>query len=162
MEADEDKEEAGDENDDDEEQEDSDDDDEDSDGDEEEEDDKIRQMKVNNQNNSKALKVVTAELVASHAHLPWAETFDVIPATPLPFSDNGDPESNPLDVHDDLKREVAFYNSALEAVHMARSQCKKAGIPFSRPDDFFAEMVKTDGTSYKRIVVASTQLFACF
>ena len=52
---------------------------------------------------------------------------------------------NPLDVHDDLKREVAFYNMALEAANMARKLCHDANVPFSRPEDFFAEMVKTDG-----------------
>eukprot|EP00980_Cylindrotheca_fusiformis_P011936 scaffold2830_cov131-Cylindrotheca_fusiformis.AAC.57 len=111
------------------------------------EDPKMKQMIANNSHNSKALAVVTAELAAAHARLPWAERFEVVPETPLPFGENGDPESNPLDVHDDLKREVAFYNLALEAVHKARKECKKAKIPFSRPDDFFAEMVKTDGTS---------------
>lgn len=109
-----------------------------------EEDEKMKRLKANNHNNSKALSVVTAGLAAAHAKLPWAETFDIIPKTPLPFGDNGDPESNPLDVHDDLKREVAFYNMALEAVHCARKECKKAKITFSRPDDFFAEMIKTD------------------
>jgi rRNA-processing protein EBP2 len=113
---------------------------------EDEEDEKARRMKANNQNNSKALTVVVAELVKAHAGLPWAETFDIIPPTPLPFGEKGDPEHNPLDIHDDLKREVAFYNTALEAVNEARTRCKEAGIPFSRPDDFFAEMVKNDGT----------------
>lgn len=109
------------------------------------EDPKMMRLRANNNQNAKALAVVTAEMVASHSKLPWAERFDVIPETPLPFGENGDEESNPLDVHDDLKREVAFYNLALEAVHKARAECKKATIPFSRPDDFFAEMVKTDG-----------------
>ena len=112
---------------------------------EEEEDEKIKKMRVNNSQNSKALAVVTSELVAAHSKLPWAETFDIIAPTPLPFGENGDEESNPLDVHDDLKREVAFYNMALEAVHEARKECKKAKVPFSRPDDFFAEKIKTDG-----------------
>jgi len=54
-------------------------------------------------------------------------------------------EGLPIEVHDDLKREVAFYNLALEAVHAARQQCETLGMPFTRPEDFFAEMVKTDG-----------------
>ena len=106
---------------------------------------KLKQLRANNAKNSKALSVVTAELIAAHSKLPWAERFDVIPETPLPFGENGDPDSNPLDVHDDLKREVAFYKLALEGVNEARKQCNKANVPFSRPDDFFAEMVKTDG-----------------
>eukprot|EP00526_Cylindrotheca_closterium_P012611 CAMPEP_0113630262 /NCGR_PEP_ID=MMETSP0017_2-20120614/15721_1 /TAXON_ID=2856 /ORGANISM="Cylindrotheca closterium" /LENGTH=444 /DNA_ID=CAMNT_0000540715 /DNA_START=63 /DNA_END=1397 /DNA_ORIENTATION=- /assembly_acc=CAM_ASM_000147 len=105
---------------------------------------KMKQLRANNAHNSKALSVVTAELVAAHAKLPWAERFDIVPETPLPFGENGDEDSNPLDVHDDLKREVAFYKLALDGVNLARKQCKKANVPFSRPEDFFAEMVKTD------------------
>jgi hypothetical protein len=68
----------------------------------------------------------------------------VIPEEPLPFGGISK-EGSPLDVHDDLKREVAFYNVALESVKLARTLCGEAGIPFSRPEDFFAEMVKSDG-----------------
>jgi len=124
----------------------------DSDSDEETEEEKknIKKMEKyttlenNNNINSKALSVVAAELTAVHSKMPWAETFVIVPPTPLPFGQNGDPESNPLDIHDDLKREVAFYNTALEAVNQARSKCQEFDIPFTRPDDFFAEMVKTD------------------
>ncbi|TIA82293.1 hypothetical protein E3P94_02257 [Wallemia ichthyophaga] len=48
------------------------------------------------------------------------------------------------DVYDDLSRELAFYKQSLEAVERAKPQVLKAGVPFSRPNDFFAEMVKTD------------------
>mmetsp|Transcript_28672 Transcript_28672/g.77634 ORF Transcript_28672/g.77634 Transcript_28672/m.77634 type:complete len:446 (-) Transcript_28672:1535-2872(-) len=105
---------------------------------------KYSRLENNNNMNSKALSVVAAELTSIHSKMPWAETFVIVPPTPLPFGDNGDPESNPLDIHDDLKREVAFYNTALEAVNLARPKCEEAGIPFTRPEDFFAEMVKTD------------------
>eukprot|EP00339_Tiarina_fusa_P014013 CAMPEP_0117020064 /NCGR_PEP_ID=MMETSP0472-20121206/15301_1 /TAXON_ID=693140 ORGANISM="Tiarina fusus, Strain LIS" /NCGR_SAMPLE_ID=MMETSP0472 /ASSEMBLY_ACC=CAM_ASM_000603 /LENGTH=410 /DNA_ID=CAMNT_0004725173 /DNA_START=126 /DNA_END=1355 /DNA_ORIENTATION=+ len=108
---------------------------------------KSEQMEKNNHFNSKALSIVTAELVASHARLPWSETFDVIPPTALPFGKkvvDEDDEEEVVDIHDDLKREVAFYNIALEAVHESRKRCKTSDIPFSRPEDFFAEMVKTD------------------
>jgi len=122
-------------------------DDDDSEDEDDETSEKALRLIKNNRVNSNALAVVTTELVASHAHLPWAERLQIIPATPLPFGEKPDPESgtSPLDIHDDLKREVAFYNCALEAVHEARARCTKAGIPFSRPDDFFAEMIKTDG-----------------
>lgn len=124
----------------------------DSDSDEEEDEDKesskvekkYKKLQDNNYINSKALSVVAAELTSIQSKLPWAETFVIVPPTPLPFGENGDPESNPLDIHDDLKREVAFYNTALEAVNLARPKCQEFGIPFSRPEDFFVEMVKTD------------------
>merc|ERR1712238_307670 len=103
-----------------------------------------KRLQNSNNINSKALSVVTAELTSVHSKLSWAETFVIVPRTPLPFGNHGDPESNPLDIHDDLKREVAFYNTALEAVNLARPKCQEFGIPFSRQEDFFAEMVKTD------------------
>mmetsp|Transcript_2842 Transcript_2842/g.4331 ORF Transcript_2842/g.4331 Transcript_2842/m.4331 type:complete len:474 (+) Transcript_2842:153-1574(+) len=105
---------------------------------------------------------LAAALEGTDRHLPWPETFTVVPPTPLPFgslndddvggkkrkrseeSDDDDEEEEYVDVHDDLKREVAFYDNAMEAVRMARSHCENAGIPFTRPEDFFAEMIKTD------------------
>jgi rRNA-processing protein EBP2 len=100
-----------------------------------------KEMSVEQKNNvnSKALHIVTEGLVSQKRDWPWAETFDVMPTDPLPFG------SGQVDVHDDLKREVAFYDVALKAVLEAKDKCEEAGISFSRPDDFFAEMVKTDG-----------------
>ena len=95
--------------------------------------------------NSKALNVVANELSAAHSSMAWSETFTVVPSNPLPFGGAGGREGNALDIHDDLKREVAFYNTAMEAVIEARAECERIGLPFRRPDDFFAEMVKTDG-----------------
>ena len=107
----------------------------DSDSDDEDEAPTVEQK---NTISSKALRVVTKELQARKSGWDWAETFDVVPETPLPFGKE-------TSVHDDLKREVAFYDVALEAVRVAKKKCEVAQIPFSRPDDFFAEMVKTDG-----------------
>lgn len=95
--------------------------------------------------NSKALKSKTEELLAEKKGLPWVETFVVIPSTPLPFGQVDEETGLTIDVHDDLKREVAFYDIAMEAVETARAKCKDIGVPFTRPDDFFAEMVKSDG-----------------
>ena len=95
--------------------------------------------------NGKALLTVTKQLEAAKNGMPWAESFCIIAKTPLPFG-AGAAEGNPLDVHDDLKRELAFYNMALEAANMARKKCEESNVPFTRPEDFFAEMLKTDGT----------------
>ena len=127
----------------------------DSDSDDEDEEAKKKseqytKLAKNNMMNSKALSVVATELDSFHSKMSWAETFVIVPPTPLPFGENGDPESNPLDIHDDLKREVAFYNSALEAVNEARPKLEESNIPFTRPDDFFAEMIKTDGKISRR------------
>lgn len=48
------------------------------------------------------------------------------------------------DVDDDLNRELAFYRQSLNAVSEARKKLKKEGVPFSRPADYFAEMVKSE------------------
>jgi len=48
------------------------------------------------------------------------------------------------DVEDDLSRELAFYAQSLSAAKEARLALRKEGFPFTRPADFFAEMVKSD------------------
>ncbi|KAF1780302.1 Eukaryotic rRNA processing [Phytophthora cactorum] len=65
--------------------------------------------------------------------LPWVETLDTC-AVPLELES----------VHDDLKREVAFYNNTLAGVRLAKDRLKKDGVAYKRPDDYFAEMLKSD------------------
>lgn len=48
------------------------------------------------------------------------------------------------DAMDDETRELMFYKIARDATVTARGLLKKEKIPFSRPADYFAEMVKTD------------------
>lgn len=48
------------------------------------------------------------------------------------------------DVSDDLQRELAFYSQSLDAVKLARQKLKAEGVHFSRPKDYFAEMLKED------------------
>ncbi|KAG6040968.1 hypothetical protein E4U41_006446 [Claviceps citrina] len=48
------------------------------------------------------------------------------------------------DVSDDLQRELAFYSQCLEAAKTGRAKLLAEGVPFSRPKDYFAEMVKED------------------
>lgn len=48
------------------------------------------------------------------------------------------------DVFDDYARELSFVKQAKEAIELARAQLKRDGVPFSRPTDYFAEMVKSD------------------
>ncbi|KAF5010477.1 hypothetical protein FDECE_3368 [Fusarium decemcellulare] len=48
------------------------------------------------------------------------------------------------DVSDDLQRELAFYSQSLEAARQGRKLLRAEGVPFSRPKDYFAEMVKED------------------
>ncbi|MCJ1478801.1 rRNA-processing protein and EBNA1-binding protein ebp2 [Lambiella insularis] len=48
------------------------------------------------------------------------------------------------DINDDLNRELIFYKQCLDAATEARSHLFKEGVPFTRPTDYFAEMVKSD------------------
>jgi rRNA-processing protein EBP2 len=73
-----------------------------------------------------------------------------LPISKLPFSAHQSIASqtntaNSIpDVDDDLNRELAFYAQSLAAVKQARTLLTKEGFPFSRPNDYFAEMVKSD------------------
>ena len=68
------------------------------------------------------------------ANLPFSQNQTVVSAEPVEIAD----------VEDDLNRELAFYKQSLDAVKEARAKLKKEGVPFSRPNDYFAEMVKTE------------------
>ncbi|KOG98163.1 Ebp2p [Saccharomyces eubayanus] len=48
------------------------------------------------------------------------------------------------DIYDDTERELAFYKQSLNAVVVAREELKRLKVPFKRPLDYFAEMVKSD------------------
>jgi len=65
---------------------------------------------------------------------PWAETLAI----------TSDEPTEVADVDDDLERELAFYNQALAAAKSAISKFEEAAIPWSRPTDYYAEMVKSD------------------
>ncbi|KAL5531181.1 hypothetical protein ACEPAG_4057 [Sanghuangporus baumii] len=65
--------------------------------------------------------------------LPWTETLTVTY-----------PETIDVDVNDDLNRELAFYKQALHGATTARTLAAQHSLPFTRPADYFAEMVKSD------------------
>jgi rRNA-processing protein EBP2 len=71
-----------------------------------------------------------------------------LPYSKLTFSEHqsitSDEPTEIPDVEDDLNRELAFYKQALSAVKDARAKLKAEGVAFSRPADYFAEMVKSD------------------
>lgn len=49
-----------------------------------------------------------------------------------------------IDVEDEFKRELSFYNSALSATEAALAKLTALNIPVWRPDDYLTDMVKTD------------------
>ncbi|KAJ7133592.1 eukaryotic rRNA processing protein EBP2-domain-containing protein [Mycena epipterygia] len=64
---------------------------------------------------------------------PWTETLVL-----------SYPEAIEVDVNDDLNRELAFYKQALHGATAGRALAEKHSFPFTRPTDYFAEMVKSD------------------
>ncbi|KAI8829412.1 eukaryotic rRNA processing protein EBP2-domain-containing protein [Chytriomyces cf. hyalinus JEL632] len=73
---------------------------------------------------------------APGAVLPWIEFQRITSIEPL--------ELLPTDVDNDLKREMAFYKQALEAAILGYKELRRANVPVHRPDDYYAEMVKSD------------------
>jgi len=47
-------------------------------------------------------------------------------------------------LHSSFSVQLAFYDIALAGVKDCQEMCKAACIPFERPKDYYAEMVKTD------------------
>lgn len=82
--------------------------------------------------NHEALVAIAAEW-NQEKNLAWVETLDTC-EFPLELEN----------VHDDLKREVAFYNQTLASVRFARDRLKRENIAYKRPEDYFAEMLKSD------------------
>lgn len=83
----------------------------------------------------------------NHAALTQALSTFALPLSTLPFHVHQSVTTSELvtiDVNDDLTRELAFYKQALEAAKEGRQKLLAEGIPFSRPADYFAEMVKDD------------------
>lgn len=97
-------------------------------------------------NNVEGLKQCLADL---HKDLPWVERLDVtnLPAEDalskvegkVPATTNGE-----LDADDDFQREMFFYRQAQATVLEALPLLSKHDIATKRPDDYFAEMAKSD------------------
>ncbi|KAI9247316.1 eukaryotic rRNA processing protein EBP2-domain-containing protein [Sporodiniella umbellata] len=83
-------------------------------------------------NDEAAMLRITEEFKLKN--LPWVETMTITSKEPIAIEDSTN----------DMARELAFYQQALEAAKMGRELIKKAGAEFTRPDDYFAEMVKSD------------------
>ncbi|KAI5123156.1 hypothetical protein M0805_000859 [Coniferiporia weirii] len=83
-------------------------------------------------NNEAALERIR-ETIKLDSTLPWTETLSV-----------SYPEVINVDVDDDLNRELAFYKQALHGATAARKLADQHSLPFTRPSDYFAEMVKSD------------------
>ena len=88
-------------------------------------------------NNGPALKTSTSRIRLIKPHLRFSAHNSLISS--LPPSSTAIPDPN-----DDLTRELEFYRIARTAATEARALLKKEGVPFTRPNDYFAEMAKSD------------------
>ncbi|CAJ0651030.1 1492_t:CDS:2 [Entrophospora sp. SA101] len=82
-------------------------------------------------NNKSALKQIYEQIKLD---LPWIETQSITTSKPV----------NINDVDNDVERELEFYRQALEGAIEGREKVIASGVPFTRPDDYFAEMIKSD------------------
>lgn len=81
-------------------------------------------------------------LLTIKKNLPWLERLDV---TSKPATTHKDLISqSETDVHDDFKRELRFYCQAQATVLEAIPRLHSMSIPTKRPEDFFAQMAKSD------------------
>jgi len=83
--------------------------------------------------------------------LDWSQTLDITTDTSkLEQSDgNENVKSEEKVLKDDFQREMHFYCQAQVAAREALSQLQSLGIPTLRPEDYFAEMVKSDAHMQK-------------
>lgn len=85
-------------------------------------------------NNTAALTAALKRIELPYSKLAFSEYQSVTTTEPVEIAD----------IDDDLNRELAFYKQCLSSVKDARGRLKKEGVSFSRPADYFAEMVKSD------------------
>ncbi|XP_011304102.1 probable rRNA-processing protein EBP2 homolog [Fopius arisanus] len=118
-------------------------------------------------NNIAQLKRKTEEMKLK---LPWIERLDIVnppaplaPELALQLQETEErrlklakgnkklPQYKPGEdpVVNDFKRETMFHRQAQSAVMDGITRIKKLGVPTIRPDDYFAEMVKTDEHMHK-------------
>lgn len=85
-------------------------------------------------NHTEALNSALESIALPISSLPFSEHQSVTSAAPITIPD----------IENDLDRELAFYSQSLAATQEARKKLLAEGVPFSRPTDYFAEMVKSD------------------
>lgn len=83
--------------------------------------------------------------------LNWIERMDVVVGTkPIEKKETEDEDEEVADkaakqeadlVNDDFKRESRFMQQAKEAAQLGLAKLEKLGVPTTRPEDYFAEMV---------------------
>ena len=89
-------------------------------------------------NNTAALATSTKRIAVTHPTMKFSAHNSLI-LTSLPPASTAIP-----DINDDLTRELEFYRICKTGALEARTKLKREKLPFTRPADYFAEMVKSD------------------
>lgn len=85
----------------------------------------------------------------------WIEKMDLVcdlDGLNVPTAENDEKENAAQakgTVHDDFKREMHFYCQAQVVAKLSLEKLKSLGVLTERPDDYFAEMIKTDAHMHK-------------
>ena len=116
-------------------------------------------------NNVEGLKQKTSELAASLKHLPWIERLDHVALKLAPLAPElalkeeeherkrqknmkiagvSAIEYESDSIHNDFKRELVFYRQAQATVLEVLPRLQSMGVPTKRPEDYFAQMAKSD------------------
>ncbi|CAL1277020.1 unnamed protein product [Larinioides sclopetarius] len=82
-------------------------------------------------------------------NLDWIEKLDITVKSSTDTDSSDKKGGIDTEAEHDFKREMLFYNQALQGVTKAFKRLKKMGIPTKRPDDYFAEMAKSDAHMLK-------------
>jgi len=89
-------------------------------------------------------EVLTAKYTEMYLDLPWVERLDCTSA-PLIMDDDALPSNDDETLADnDFKREMLFYRQAQATVLETMPRLKAEKIATKRPDDYYAQMVKSD------------------
>jgi rRNA-processing protein EBP2 len=84
------------------------------------------------------------EIIEKLKDISWPENIEWIHKLSIDID-----QEKEVDVNDDLARELAFYTQALDGTRQAFEKLQSMGLPFLRPPDYYAEMVKTDAHMVK-------------
>ncbi|VEU21396.1 DEKNAAC102362 [Brettanomyces naardenensis] len=74
-------------------------------------------------------------------HIPW-EKYQFDESQSITYSTKV--EEKVKDIYDDTERELQFFKQGLDAANEGRKKLTALKVAFSRPADYFAEMVKSD------------------
>jgi len=96
-------------------------------------------------------RLESVRLIKKQGRIPFTEHMAVTAEDPLQSADamlNSNKAEklglSALEINDDIKREIAFHNVTRQNVQNGMRILIQARVPISRPDDFLAEMLKTD------------------